>query len=481
MRLFELMLVIFCFVMLFYLLLVKKTPRKISASIAVASAVVLLVQLFMEGYRWQMLFVYVITVLSIIFMIIRSFDNHVKIGKSLKYSLGFFSFLLMAVSVGLSVYLPVFNLPKLDGAYSVGTQTLHLIDGDREEVFTDKQGDRRELIVQVWYPAEKTDTKTKKLFPDDPETFDRLMGTYSSRLGVPAFVLDYLKYIESNSHDGAKVLRSASPYPLVILSHGMGTGILIHKSQAENLASHGFIVAAIDHTYSTMTTAFPDGEVTGYETVVDENNFFEATNKIGKVWTEDVDFVIEQLDQMNTGAIQSDFKETMDLNHIGMMGHSFGGATAFDASYLNDKIQAGINMDGTLFEIKNRESMNKPFLFMRTEDYITGIEQYKNSPDADEQIKKYLSDELAIVDDVMKYEGTLLLIDGTAHYNFTDLPLFSKLISLTGMAGSIDGYRGAEIVNKYVLDFFNKHLKGMEGTLLNGPSEAYPEVKFYRK
>ncbi|WP_181153223.1 hypothetical protein [Paenibacillus sp. AR247] len=47
------------------------------------------------------------------------------------------------------------------------------------------------------------------------------------------------------------------------------------------------------------------------------------------------------------------------------------------------------------------------------------------------------------------------------------------------MTGGVKGSRGAEIVNRYVLEFFDEHLKGNAGTLLKGPNEAYPEVQFY--
>lgn len=55
--------------------------------------------------------------------------------------------------------------------------------------------------------------------------------------------------------------------------------------------------------------------------------------------------------------------------------------------------------------------------------------------------------------------GGKLYIKGTAHFNFTDLQLYSSLLKYTGMTGSIDGGRSNEIVNQLVLDFFNRHLK----------------------
>lgn len=248
----------------------------------------------------------------------------------------------------------------------------------------------------------------------------------------------------------------------------------MHTSQAENLASHGYIVAAIDHTYSTMVTAFPDGKATGFTTEVNGDNFYDVGNSVGVTWTQDVEFVINQFEKLHSGTIQSKFKGTVDLNNIGIMGHSFGGATAFNAFYLNDNVKAGINMDGTLYALENRDHINKPFMFIKSGDFMDRVKKYEN----EKELTNKISNELSIMENVKKHGGNKIYVEGTAHYNFTDLQLFSEMIQLTGMTGRINGNRGAFIVNQYVLDFFNKHLKGTGGNLIDGPNIKFPEVKF---
>ncbi|KKO54861.1 alpha/beta hydrolase family protein [Paenibacillus sp. DMB20] len=488
MRIFEMLLAGACLILLNYLVFFRKPASKTGTTAVLGTMVLglLVAQLFAEGYRWQMAFIYGIAVMLLIWCAVRSLrtaaPNAAKPRKWLRYSLYTAGMVFLAASVLLSVVVPVFRLPEPSGKYQVGVKDFHLVDPDREETFTDDPGDRRELMVRVWYPAE-ADKKLKQatLFPEDGKAFDKLMEAYSGGLGVPTFFLDYFKYIGANGYKEAKVLRGTAPYPVVIISHGMGTGTWYHTAQAENLASHGYVVAVIDHTYSTMVTIFPDGRTTGFKTEIDENAFYEDASRIGKVWTEDVGFVIEQLERMNSGDVSSGLEGTLDMRHIGAMGHSFGGATAFNAAYLNDKVLAGINMDGSLYELKDRKQMDKPFLFMRVADFMDAIEQYKKQPDADRQLLKNISEELSIMDEVSRKKGDLLLLKGAGHYNFTDLQLFPKFVSWMGMTGKIDGQRGAQIVNRYVLDFFNKHLKGIESTLLNGPDEAYPEVEFYAR
>ncbi|MEK4512005.1 Platelet-activating factor acetylhydrolase plasma/intracellular isoform II [Paenibacillus anaericanus] len=478
MRLFEILLVLSCFALLVDLLFIKRSAKKTGLGLGIGSSVILVVQLFVEGYRWQLLLVYIMTVLFILIVLFRHSKKMVnlKIGKLLKYSLSSLIIILIVVSTSLSIVLPVFDLPKPEGPEKVGTQTFHFTDQNRDEVLTEDKGDKRELMVQIWYPTEnRNNNKREALFPKDKEMFKKYIQTYSNSLNLPDFVFDYWKYSRTNSYENVEILPSTSPYPLVLLSHGMGTSKVLHASQAENLASHGFIVVTIDHTYSTFATIFPNGSVTGYKT---KNTTLDDRKRVGNIWTQDVEFVINQFEKLNSGAIESQFKGKIDLNNVGVMGHSFGGATAFNATYLDHRIKAGINMDGSLFEVENRDVINKPFMFIRSGSFKDWLVDFKNDKNSDNEIIKQLSDELHIFKNVINQGGSAIYVEGTQHFNFTDLQFYSELIKLTGITGDINGKRGSSIVNQYVLGFFNKQLKGTGGNLIQGPNDMYPEVKF---
>lgn len=490
MRLFEILLSVSSFALLLGICLLKNTVKWIKVILCAASGIMLAVQLCYEGYRWQMFYIYMITAFIILLASLGYFKRSTepRVENKSKCAFKFLLLILMISSIVLSCYVPVFNLPKPDGLYKVGTQTFHFIDNDREETFTEDKNDKRELMVQIWYPAQNTESKKHEmLFPDNKQTFKKYKEAYSTELKIPQFVFDYWKYIGSNAFENADIMQSSKPYPLVIICHGMGTSRILHSSQAEELASHGFIVAAIDHTYNTIATAFPDGRVTGYKAELTLNDFYSSTSRVGDIWTEDVNFVINQMEKLNSGGRAVKFKEKIDLNNIGIMGHSFGGATAFNAFYNNKKIKAGIDMDGSLYEMGNKDKIAKPFMFMQSEDSIRQknkeimndeLKRGKLSRDKYNQIIERQEKENNIINDTIKHGGYSIYIEGTSHYNFTDLQLFSELLKLTGMTGKIKGKRGAYIVNQYVLDFFNKYLKETEGKLMNGPDSKYPEVKF---
>lgn len=202
----------------------------------------------------------------------------------------------------------------------------------------------------------------------------------------------------------------------------------------------------------------------------------------------DLEFVLHNLEKINNGAIRSKFEGKLDLNNIGMMGHSFGGATAFNAVATNERIKAGINMDGTLYNMDSIPSSTKPFMFIQPEEFIVQKEEIEknkvtNTSNMTEEewneLMNYKRKEFETINQSLASRGVMMSIKGTKHYNFTDFQLFSNLLNLIGYTGSIDGKRGTEIVNKYVVDFFSNHLQGIDGGLKSEQNANYPEVRFH--
>ena len=72
-----------------------------------------------------------------------------------------------------------------------------------------------------------------------------------------------------------------------------------------------------------------------------------------------------------------------------------------------------------------------------------------------------------------------LFVNGTRHYNFSDVVIWSSLLKSFGLLGSIDGFKMLDIMNDYVLSFFDQELRGVDSTLLEGPAAEYPEVMYY--
>lgn len=495
MRLFEMLLFLSNLGLLVIIFSLNSNIRRFALLITSgASFVFLIIHLFVEGYRLQLLFPYCFTVL----MIILSFKYYCKAPVSphasyIRRILGSILIVMaLFITAALMYVFPVFKLPVPTGDFKVGTQALHFVDRDREEVFDKTTNGKRELMIQVWYPAQNTSGKPSPFIHDA-----KIMNPMAKNYGLPGFAFEHLKYVLSHSYEEADISSQYSSYPLIIINPGFGSSRFLHTSQAENLASHGYIVAVIDHTYNTFGTVFPDGRITTCKT----NDFFSPENdyqtemdnrdNIGKVLTDDVTFTLNQFELINSGQIPSSLKGKLDLGHIGVYGHSIGGATAYDSSY-DSRITAGINLDGGLYRLRDRKGLNKPFLFICAEsgfeklkmvmnDYAYTDEELKEMGVTREWKNKEIEDkkvELEHIRKVVDNGGEVVYIENSEHLNFTDVQFFSPIFKMFGATGKINTERADYIVNAYTLDFFNKFLKNEHGSLFKEPNSKYPEVKF---
>lgn len=442
-------------------------PRlRSQASLVLTSALstaILVIHLTLEGFRFQLVFSYFITLLVLLMAVYKWYRTSASRPRKTTvgtYFLSVFLGISLVLSAALSFCFPFFEMPEPTGPLKIGTQTFHFTDENRKELFSEKEQGKRELMVQLWYPAQSP-TGTKEAFIPDGQ---KMIHEIAKGFGIPGMVVNYLQYIPSHSYEGASISSSRPTYPLIILNHGYGSSRAYHTSQAENLASQGFIVASIGHTYSTLATFFPDGKTAQMNTDEELIGETEYRDWVGGVWTEDISFTINQLEKMNAGLIPSMFQGKIDMENIGVFGHSFGGAAAYDSSY-DSRIKAGIDLDGSLYRYHHKEGPAKPFMFIFSEQ---GFDLY------DKVRQNY-----AYTDQELEDMGTTReQVDKDMKNVRLQLKHIQKVTRFLELTGEINAHRSAFIVNQYVLDFFNKHLRSEGGTLIQGPSNTYPEVKF---
>ncbi|MFF2910789.1 alpha/beta hydrolase family protein [Paenibacillus sp. NPDC057934] len=495
MRLFELLLFLSNIGLFALTVLLKKGQRRIPVFVASGIATLLLViHWTVEGYRVQLLFPYCIT---IIFLVISGYSYFQKTGpkKIPRVLLGsaYTAIAIMLVATaGLMYAFPVFKLPEPAGEFKVGTQAFHFVDTNREEIFGEARNSKRELMVQVWYPAQ---AGTGKYTPFIPDT--QILRYMAANYGLPGFTLQHLKYVSSHAYSGAEVSPAQTSYPLILANPGFGSSRFLHTSQAEDLASHGYIVAVIDHTYNTFATEFPDGRITTSSTndlfSPDHDYRTESGNrdKLGKVLTDDVTFTLDQFALIQSGQIPSHLKGKMDLGHVGVFGHSIGGATAYDAAY-DPRIAVGIDLDGALYRLRDREGLRKPFLFMNSESEFDRLKKVMDNHTYTEAELKRMGNTREWMDQVTEDKklelermresvdsgGQFLYIENSEHLNFTDVQYISPIFKMLGITGKIAPERANSVINAYMLDFFDRYLKNQGGTLIKGPDSRFPEVKF---
>src|SRR5204863_506840 len=125
-------------------------------------------------------------------------------------ALGFLAWMMAAI---LTIILPVPRLPAPPGPYAVGSVTFDWTDTTRAESYSPDSSDKRELMVQIWYPAQP-DAHGKTIpFLDN---FDVALSAFADFLELPSFALDHLRLVRTHTHAGAPIQNDGAPYPVVI-------------------------------------------------------------------------------------------------------------------------------------------------------------------------------------------------------------------------------------------------------------------------
>jgi dienelactone hydrolase len=353
------------------------------------------------------------------------------------------------------------SLPVPTGPCPVGTTSLWLTDTSRPDPWA--AGVRaRELMVSLWYPATASDERRAQyMTPAESE----LQLTSRGITGVPP---DTLSTTRTNAAVDATPAGRQRGLPLVVLSPGFTNPRGTLTALAEDLASHGYVVAGIDHTYESYATAFPDGRVT--TCLAREAPRRDRKEKVVAGRAADVSFVLGEL----TGAHPAwPGAALIDPSRMAMAGHSIGGAAAISAMLADSRIRAGIDMDGaTVAEIPD-EGLSRPFLFLGKQSSYTPGQQSPGVPGKPGGPASTWERDWRLLTSWKRW----LLVAGAVHASFTDLALLADQVGIDIGAG-IPGARSLDITRAYVRAFFDQHLRSKPQSLLDQPSPRYPEVTF---
>jgi hypothetical protein len=353
-------------------------------------------------------------------------------------------------------------LPKLTGPYGVGVRPVHLVDQSRPENFTNDSGDFREMMIQVWYPISQENLWERALYMDPP-TFLWLKG----RSPVPLITIpdDAYKFVRPHERNDATI--APGMFPVLIFSPGYDGVYQIYTSFIEDLVSRGFVVVSINHPYVSGITVFPDNRTVGLAPVptdpAEQAAFFA---KSLRVIVQDAKFVLNTTAEMN--ASDPEFAGHFDLSHVGMYGHSFGGANTAVCCYEDSRFLAGFTLEGVFYQNFTKGNITRPFLMMTAESRFTN-----------DSSVQYIWDH--VTTDTYKV-GVL----GSTHYAYTDVGvLLSHLVPLIPPKilsfGTIPPKRMVNITRTYVDTFFEVYLRGAPQEQLLNLSAQFPEIEIAYK
>ncbi|WP_245757344.1 alpha/beta hydrolase family protein [Amycolatopsis xylanica] len=432
-----------------------------------AGAVFLLsaITLGVTGIRWQMLPVLAGAVVAApfaLFPLVRSRARRARWWLALPGSVACVGLITMGPVTAWAFPVPVF--PELTGGLAVGTRVLQWTDPDRPETFTPDPGDRRTVVAQLWYPARPgpADAPHAQYLGRTEDEAHTVSSALAAGVGLPGFLFDGVPLARTHATPDAPVAESGGRFPMVLFSPGSSGVRTQNTAWAEEIASHGYVVAALDHPYDSAAVVLADGRTITTATVSSGDR--DTDDRLGDDWTAiraaDLGFVLTRLEGLDRGG--DALTGRLDTGRVAVTGHSMGGAAALQAARQDKRFDAVIDLDGY------PRGPLSPALDQPTLALTQAI-----TPDTDPRYLPQLTEVLT--------RGTAtnyrLTIPGAAHLTFMDGPLY--LPPVPSIVGSLGRAESPRVVAATTLAFLDSLLRNGSSDLTSALS-SYGELSVFR-
>ena len=350
------------------------------------------------------------------------------------------------------------NIPKPNGLYAVGTKQFDWINLDQKDYFGTDSTKNRRMMVQFWYPGEFDNSSDLFFYCDNQIIIDELSREYK----IPTKFLNEALNVKTNSYKDLNPLISNDKYPLIIFSHGKGGYKSQNTVQFEELASHGYVVVSVDHSYDAVITVFSDGTIASYvsddaKKVGDPALADKITQKKLSARVTDIKFI---LDKIWDGYGSVPFFSIIDTSRVGMFGHSFGVATTVLSVQSDNRIDVSAGLDGWFIPLSDKDlekGFKIPFLHIGRKSWGLFSDNY-------EKMEKLMNSS--------KENQVHYAVKRMQHFDFMDgsqsASLAIKLI-LPHMS-TYNKYQIKDLLNKMLLAYFNSTLKDDRSVSVNSVS-----------
>lgn len=441
----------------------RRRPR---GRIALAGAALVLVaaQFVLEGYRWQMIPLYLIAGVGALAAVL-PVPERPRAWRVAGTAAGGALLLLGTAAL---ILLPVPRMPEPPGPYQIGTVTYHWVDDSRVESYGDDAGTRpRELMVQLWYPADPPAGARPERWLTNGLVTSRAMAR---KVDLPTWLVDQITLAESRAYPDAPLAAAGERLPVILYIHGWGGFRNVNQDQLETLASLGYVVASADHAYGALATVYPDGRVAPIDPAAlegdgSEAGFAAAAEALVAVYAGDAAFVLDQLEALNEHDPAGRFTGRLDLERVGVFGHSTGGGAAVELCAADVRCAAILGQDAWVEPVPLatlEAGLGRPLMITNSETWTEGEN----------------GERLELLAERSAGPVYWMTTAGTWHFDFVMVPSISPLAPVLGMKGPLAAARVVEINNRYLVAFFARHLRGLDEALLEGPAAGYPEVTF---
>lgn len=353
------------------------------------------------------------------------------------------------------------NLPGPSGRFEVGTRALELVD--RKRVDTPGSPGHRRLMVQVTYARAGG-------APCEPAPY---MPASVQEVLLKALSIYRSGFVATGVCRGGRIARGKRP--VLLFSHAFTANRFVYGTLVNDLASRGYVVFAVDHPPDAFAIEYPGGHLyrgkygpplSQVTTTADE------LAELIELRAEDVRFVLRKV--LRRSARRSGFLAgRLDPKRVGALGHSLGGATSARAAQLARRIDAAVDIDGSLFgEWTERKGVRTPFLVLAAESGIGSV---------------IAQDRLCGYFGRLRGPRYAWVLDDAAHFSFSDFqslapqiaaadPLWVYALLYRAVVGTIDPGVSVKAQREALASFLGRYVKRARGAPEPTPPAPFAEL-----
>ena len=411
---------------------IKPRNRQFTATTLAMLGILLLLHLFFDGPRWEMIPAYAMTLAAgRVFSADLRRVSGAKAGESSRWiaipSTGrrvmtgtLLAFVAIAAVIIPHWLFPRIVLPNPDGLYHVGRLDVAWLDSARQL----PTGTARPVSVSAWYPAESPDGPVLRYHPRP----GALGASLAAGTPLPGFAFRNLTAAPTHSTASPRFSIREGRSPLVLVSHDVGSSRVEGTALFEQLASHGYVVVSVEHALSAAGAVMPDGSPLDR---APEDASTEIEQRVN-----DLRFVLDRINRLPIRESVDTLSGHVRLDRVAILGKGLGASAAAELAALDDRVTAAVGIaPGTTGATASR-GVRRPLLIFTVED-----------PGAS-------------LDGVLRYGGTEVRLEGATSRSLNDVALVgAPVVRLLGIERGDDPYDVHAAVAALTLRFLDQYLK----------------------
>lgn len=259
-------------------------------------------------------------------------------------------------------------------------------------------------------------------------------------------------------------------FPLLLYAPGFGNGADDNASSAAELASHGYVVMAIDD----IERGKPEDPAQPFFDFSSDAAYAATLDRTAEKSLREARVALDALDRL-AGCAGGAFARRVAFDRVGFFGFSFGGGVAANAAILDPRIAAAANIDGWVMGLSRQGGLEKPYMFLFDDEPIPPAKDL-DSPDPATRnlahlLRTFAQEQAQLL---ARPDAYGFWFRNVSHIGFSDR-VFEREAALRHWLFA-DPARVKAVKDAYLLAFFDAYLRHSPQTLLTADPSPYVGV-----